>query len=128
MHGPDLNNPGKLLLPQLYATSAWRLTYINLLSWLPVPSQGLAYSVTGSWDSPPDRVGAFVAGGETSRPAEFLAALNDVFRRAAAQPPSAQELGIAQSETVNSFVFNFSSQAAQLQRILSYALLGLPQV
>lgn len=34
--------------------------------------QGLAYSVSGGWDSPLDHQGLFAGGGETSRPAEFL--------------------------------------------------------
>ena len=30
--------------------------------------EGLAYSVYGAWDLPPDRPGLFVGGGETSSP------------------------------------------------------------
>ena len=38
--------------------------------------QGLAYSVSGGWNTTPaDHVGLFVAGGETAKPVEFLAAL-----------------------------------------------------
>ena len=40
------------------------------------PMQGLAYSVSGGFDtSPVDHPGLFVAGGETAAPAEFLSLL-----------------------------------------------------
>ena len=42
-------------------------------------AQGLAYSVSGGWNSSPlDHPGLFVAGGETAAPAEFLAAVQKV--------------------------------------------------
>lgn len=37
-------------------------------------------------------------------------------------------MATAQEEALNSFVFNFASTGAQLQRSVAYALLGLPQV
>lgn len=41
--------------------------------------QGLAYSVSGGWNTTPaDHVGTFVAGGETAKPVEFLVALHRV--------------------------------------------------
>ena len=41
--------------------------------------QGLAYSVSGGWNSSPiDHPGLFTAGGETAAPAEFLAAIQKV--------------------------------------------------
>ncbi|MEW5306139.1 MAG: hypothetical protein WDW36_008628 [Sanguina aurantia] len=89
--------------------------------------QGLAYSVSGGWDSPIDHQGLFVAGGETSSPAQFLTALKSVLTQATLQPPAQEELDTAKAETLNSFVFNFSSLPAQMQRILSYELLDLPQ-
>ncbi|GFR43895.1 hypothetical protein Agub_g5025, partial [Astrephomene gubernaculifera] len=91
--------------------------------------QGLAYSVAGGWDSPPDHTGLFLAGGQTSSPGEFLTSLRRLLQRAtaASSGPSASELAAAQAETLNSFAFNFASSAAQLQRILVYDLLGLPQ-
>lgn len=43
--------------------------------------QGLAYSVSGGWNTTPaDHVGLFVAGGDTAKPAEFLAALRRVLQ------------------------------------------------
>ncbi|EFJ50946.1 hypothetical protein VOLCADRAFT_103741 [Volvox carteri f. nagariensis] len=89
--------------------------------------EGLAYSVSGGWDSPAYHQGLFVAGGQTSSPGEFLRALRQILGRAATEAPTAQELEAAKAETLNSFVFNFASTASQLQRILVYELLGLPQ-
>lgn len=43
------------------------------------------------------------------------------------EPPSQQVLDTAKAQTLNSFVFNFASTNTQLQRILIYSLLGLPQ-
>ena len=41
--------------------------------------QGLAYSVSGGWNTTPaDHVGTFQAGGETAKPVEFLIALQRV--------------------------------------------------
>jgi hypothetical protein len=42
--------------------------------------QGLAYSVSGGWDSPLDHPGLFVAGGETAAPAQFLDELQRVLQ------------------------------------------------
>ena len=43
------------------------------------------------------------------------------------QPPSQKVLETAKAQTLNSFVFNFANTNTQLQRILIYSLLGLPQ-
>jgi len=48
-------------------------------------------------------------------------------QEAAQAAPSAAEVATAQEEALNSFVFNFASTGAHLQRSLAYALLGLPQ-
>lgn len=88
---------------------------------------GLAYAVSAGWDSPPDHQGLFLAGGDTSRPVELLAELRKVLQGCRDVPPSAAELAQARAQALNSFVFNFSSGALQLQRVLSYSLLGLPQ-
>ena len=61
-------------------------------------------------------------------PGDFLKSLRVLLARAAAEAPAASELDTAKQETLNSFVFNFASPASQLQRILAYDLLGLPQV
>ncbi|GLC43089.1 hypothetical protein PLESTB_000864300 [Pleodorina starrii] len=89
--------------------------------------EGLAYSVSGSWDTPADHQGLFLAGGQTSSPGEFLRSLRQLLARAASEPPSEAELEAAKAETLNSFAFNFASTANQMQRILVYDLIGLPQ-
>ncbi len=43
------------------------------------------------------------------------------------EAPSQKVLDTAKAQTLNSFVFNFASTNTQLQRILIYSLLGLPQ-
>lgn len=89
--------------------------------------EGLAYSVSGGWDSPLDHAGLFIAGGQTSAPGDFLKSLRTLLASAAAEAPPVSDLDTAKQETLNSFVFNFASPASQLQRILAYDLLGLPQ-
>lgn len=53
--------------------------------------QGLAYSVSGGWDTPLDHPGLFAAGGNTAAPAQFLEQLQRVLqvrrRRHQAQHP-----------------------------------------
>lgn len=41
--------------------------------------------------------------------------------------PSDKVLAAAKSKTLNSFVFNFSSTEAQLQRLVGFTLMDLPQ-
>ena len=42
--------------------------------------QGLAYSVSGGWDTPLDHPGLFAAGGNTAAPAQFLQQLQRVLQ------------------------------------------------
>lgn len=89
---------------------------------------GLAYSVSGGWSSLPiDHPGLFVASAETAQPAALLAALRAALEDAGAAPPPADELASAKQETLNQFVFNFASRPAQLARIATFDLLGIPQ-
>lgn len=43
------------------------------------------------------------------------------------EAPTQKVLDTAKAQTLNSFVFNFASTTTQLQRVLVYSLLGLPQ-
>lgn len=102
-------------------------------AFLPCPQvrsrDGLAYSVSGGWVSTPvDYPGLFVASGETADAAKFLTTVRAVLHDATVSAPTEEEVARAKATTLNSFVFNFSSSAAQLQRIISYDLLGVPQV
>ncbi len=54
--------------------------------------------------------------------------LRRVLGTATLQPPTAAALEDTRARGLNSFVFNFASRAAQMQRVLAYTLLGLPQV
>lgn len=49
-------------------------------------------------------------------------------QEAAEVAPTAEEVARAKSETLNSFVFNFASTSAQMQRVAAYSLLGVPEV
>lgn len=62
----------------------------------------------------------FVAGFKSSA---NLFVMQDIRKEA----PSQKVLDTAKAQTLNSFVFNFASTNTQLQRILIYSLLGLPQ-
>ena len=44
------------------------------------------------------------------------------------EAPPSTALATAKAQTMNSFVFNFASSGAQLQRRLIYTLLGVPKV
>jgi len=73
-----------------------------------------------------DHRGLFVAGGSTAKPAEFVQALRQALRAAAADPPSGAELAAARAEALNSFVFNYADSGSSAARAGAYALLGLP--
>lgn len=86
----------------------------------------LCYSVSAGFELPVDHSGAFVAQGETTRPAAFLVGLRRVLGDAAASPPSPAKLAKAKEERLNSFVFSFATPSAQLSRAAAYELLGVP--
>ncbi|KAI8463240.1 MAG: Metalloenzyme, LuxS/M16 peptidase-like protein [Monoraphidium minutum] len=88
---------------------------------------GLCYSVSGGWELPFDHEGMFIAAGETSQPAPFLKGLRSVLADAAAAAPPAERLERAKREKLNSFIFNFATPGAQLQRAAAYELLGVPR-
>lgn len=89
---------------------------------------GLAYSVSGGWaGTPVDHPGLFLATAETAQPAALLAGLRRALEEATAAPPTAEELQRAKEESLNRFVFNFSSRPSQLSRIITFDLLGIPQ-
>ena len=90
--------------------------------------EGLAYSVSGGWVSTPlDHPGLFLATAETAQPGALLRALRAALEGATAEGPTPEELARAREESANSFVFNFVSKGAQLQRAAVFDLLGLPQ-
>lgn len=64
---------------------------------------------------------------ETAQPAELLVALRQALGEASQVPPTDQELRRAKEESLNSFVFGFTSNVRQLRRTLSFELFGIPQ-
>ncbi|CAD7694958.1 unnamed protein product, partial [Ostreobium quekettii] len=89
--------------------------------------EGLAYSVSCQWDTPMDHPGLFLLEGSTLEPMEFLSGARSILEMATETAPTDAELERAKSEAVNSFVFNFASTGAQLNRALVYDVMGLPQ-
>ncbi|KAI3426252.1 hypothetical protein D9Q98_008627 [Chlorella vulgaris] len=90
--------------------------------------EGLAYSISGGWSSTPiDHPGLFMATAETAKPAALLAALRGVLEEAASTAPPEEEVQRAKQAALNQFVFSFASRSAQLSRIISFDLVGIPQ-
>ena len=63
---------------------------------------------------------------ETDQPGRFIAETTKVLSTFRTKAPSTAALASARKASINSFVFNFASKAAQLQRLASYKLVGLP--
>jgi zinc protease len=90
--------------------------------------EGLAYSISGGWSSTPiDHPGLFMATAETAKPAALLTALRGVLEEAASTAPPEEEVQRAKQAALNQFVFSFASRSAQLSRIISFDLVGIPQ-
>ncbi|KAG1669591.1 hypothetical protein FOA52_006364 [Chlamydomonas sp. UWO 241] len=143
--------------------------------------QGLAYSVSASWDPPLDHRGLFVASAQTSDPGALLAALrvqllpsapplsatdagpppaaaapareggadgpgdgsagggaspsavaaalkaSDAASSPGASWPAEADVNDAKERYLNAFVFNYTSKAQQMQRVMVCELLGLPR-
>jgi len=90
--------------------------------------EGLVYSVNAGWTSaPPDHPGLFMASAETAHPAELLKALQGALQDASSTSPSLEDVLRARDESLNSFVFGFSSVPAQLRRAVTFDLLGIPE-
>ncbi len=83
-------------------------------------AQGLAYSVSGGFDTPIDHVGLFTAGGETAAPAKFLAQLQRVLK----VPP--YPAGGTQHCEEKQSVPHASIMMEVLLSLCSYSLQGFP--
>ncbi|KAK3259356.1 hypothetical protein CYMTET_31641, partial [Cymbomonas tetramitiformis] len=88
---------------------------------------GLAYSVYGGFQAALDHPGVFSAGGQTAAPDKLVAGIRKVLADTTEIAPSSKELEQAKESALNSFVFNFSSNGAQLSRIISYDAFGIDQ-
>jgi zinc protease len=76
---------------------------------------------------PPDHPGLFLATAETAQPAQLLSALRKALTVAATTAPTTEEVERAREESLNSFIFGFTSTGAQLRRSVAFELLGIPQ-
>eukprot|EP00798_Chlamydomonas_sp_ICE-L_P023989 gene23989-9565_t len=122
--GVELNNPDTATLDvmgQIFGSFGGQL--FNQIR----TREGLAYSISGSWDTPPEHEGLFLASSGTSSPAELLTALRRVLGASRSELVPLEEVDRARARSLNSFVFNFASSASQMQRIIAYDLLGIPQ-
>ena len=88
--------------------------------------QGLAYSVFGSYGADYDRPGRFYAGVFTrsERTVDGAEAVLHEIERMREEPPAQEELDQARDGYLNSFVFNFDSQAQILSRLMTYEHYG----
>jgi zinc protease len=89
--------------------------------------EGLAYSVGAGWPSAPlDHKGLFVATAETAQPVALLRSLRSALQLAVREPPSVDEVTRAREESLNSFVFSYSTSLANLRRAVAFELKGIP--
>eukprot|EP01025_Chloroclados_australasicus_P042247 TRINITY_DN44967_c0_g1_i2.p1 TRINITY_DN44967_c0_g1~~TRINITY_DN44967_c0_g1_i2.p1 ORF type:complete len:544 (-),score=59.37 TRINITY_DN44967_c0_g1_i2:380-1990(-) len=89
--------------------------------------QGLAYSISGGWDTPPDHQGLFLVVGSTNYVSKFMKQVKNVLDDILQSPPDPVMLEKAKNKAANTFVFNFASSRQQLQRLMVYNILGLPE-
>ncbi len=91
--------------------------------------QGLAYSVSASWDAEFDHPGVFIASGETRSNATvpFIRAVLKEIDRIRKEPIAANELAFAKDAVLNSFIFNFQDPGQTLSRLLRYEYYGYPK-
>ncbi|UOO13175.1 MULTISPECIES: pitrilysin family protein [unclassified Synechocystis] len=92
-------------------------------------TQGLAYSVSGSWQAAYDYPGYFLAGGptRTETTVQFLQSLLQEFEKLRITEVTAEELAYAKDSILNSFVFNFERPGQTLSRLMTYEYYGYPE-
>ncbi|BFM39829.1 pitrilysin family protein [Synechocystis sp. LKSZ1] len=90
--------------------------------------QGLAYSVSGSWQAAYDYPGTFLAGGQTrtETTAQFIQSLRAEIKRLQTSPVSPAELTYAKESILNSFIFRFENPGQTLSRLMTYEYYGYP--
>ncbi len=91
--------------------------------------QGLAYSVSGSWQARYDHPGYFIAGGptRTETTVQFLQSLLNEFEQLRTDTVGEEELAYAKDSILNSFVFNFEKPEQTLSRLMTYEYYGYPK-
>ena len=90
--------------------------------------QGLAYSVYGSYSSGLDHAGQFYVGCQTKSgsTAHAIRAMIDEIEKIAAEEVTDEELELAKTSYLNSFVFNFDSKGEIINRLMAYEYYGYP--
>jgi zinc protease len=90
--------------------------------------QGLAYSVSGSWQAAYDYPGTFLAGGQTrtETTAQFIQSLRAEIKRLQTSPVSPAELTYAKESILNSFIFRFENPGQTLSRLMTYEYYDYP--
>ncbi|HUU26692.1 MAG TPA: pitrilysin family protein [archaeon] len=105
----------------------------NILSWDRMfkrirTDEGLAYNVWGYYDSNYDYPGVFSAGAQTKSASTVHAIelILEEMKKITEQEVTDEELKKAKDKYLNSFVFNFDSQAKIINRMLTYTYFGYP--
>ena len=89
---------------------------------------GLAYSVFGSYGAGYTTPSVFYSGTFTKSESTVQAvrAMREVIESMRTTPPTEEELALAKDSYLNSFVFNFDTDAEVLGRLLTYERYGYP--
>ncbi|MBN2289336.1 MAG: insulinase family protein [Candidatus Glassbacteria bacterium] len=105
----------------------------NILSWDRMfkkirTDEGLAYHVWGYYGANYDYPGVFSAGAQTKSESTVRAIelILEEMKKMAAEEVTDKELEKAKDRYLNSFVFNFDSQAEIINRMLTYTYFGYP--
>jgi len=90
--------------------------------------EGLAYRVWGNYGANYDYPGVFSAGAQTKSASTVRAVqlILEEMKRITRERVTEQELKKAKERYLNSFVFNFDSQAKIINRMLTYSYFGYP--
>lgn len=90
--------------------------------------QGLAYSVFGHYSSSYDHPGEFYVGCQTKSASTVHAirAMIDEVEKITAEEVTDEELELAKTSYLNSFVFNFDSKGEIIRRLMTFEYYGYP--
>jgi predicted Zn-dependent peptidase len=90
--------------------------------------EGLAYSAASIWGAARkhERILGAITHTEGKRTVDAARLMMDVFREAADDPPTSEEVALARDAIVNGFVFGFTSPVQVVARQVSYLADGFP--
>lgn len=91
--------------------------------------EGLAYNVYGAYGADHLYPGVFAVGCQTKSGStvQAIKAMAEEIRKIRETPVSEEELKLAKESFMNSFVFNFASEAEVMGRLLAYQYYGYPE-